>query len=204
MSKPHSSASTANPPLSSAPDGALAVNVTWSRAARLALQSVSPDGQKSASVAQINRAVRRAIAACRVAPPLHAALSGLWNEMPPGGCEVDVRFASDEETAVLNRDYRHKDRPTDVLSFSLHEENDDLWITPFEGDVALGDIVIAVETAHRQAAARHHDMASEAAFLAVHGMLHLLGYDHVAAAERRLMWRRQEEICLALGLPTGS
>ena len=121
---------------------------------------------------------------------------------------VDVSFVSDEEITALNRDYRRKNKPTDVLSFSQLEGEsgtsgaDALFPSPgllADGPLPLGDLVISIETAGRQAAELGHALEREVEFLAVHGALHLLGYDHVRAADRRLMWRWQEEIFVGLG-----
>ncbi|HEX8236851.1 MAG TPA: rRNA maturation RNase YbeY [Abditibacteriaceae bacterium] len=107
--------------------------------------------------------------------------------------EIDVSFVSDAEIAELNTLYRRKPRPTDVLSFSQTEGEE----LPFDlptNPLPLGDLVISIETAARQAAERHHSLATEVAFLAVHGTLHLLGYDHVTSSQRRAMWKQQEAI----------
>jgi probable rRNA maturation factor len=108
---------------------------------------------------------------------------------------VDVSLISDDEMVVLNRDYRQKNKPTDVLSFSLWEGDASLFASPErEQTVSLGDLVISLETAARQARDLNHSLQHELEFLAVHGTLHLLGYDHIRAADRRVMWRWQEEI----------
>ena len=104
-----------------------------------------------------------------------------------------MSFVSDAEIAELNTLYRRKPRPTDVLSFSQTEGEE----LPFDlptNPLPLGDLVISIETAARQAAERHHSLATEVAFLAVHGTLHLLGYDHVTSSQRRAMWKQQEAI----------
>jgi probable rRNA maturation factor len=93
----------------------------------------------------------------------------------PYSAEVSIVLTTDEHIHELNRDYRGKDKPTDVLSFQQLEE-DDLRGQPDE-PVILGDVVISVETASRQAAERHWTLDDELALLAAHGMLHLLGYD---------------------------
>jgi probable rRNA maturation factor len=92
---------------------------------------------------------------------------------------------------ALNLEHRGKDKATDVLSFALFEGE----AMPFPGeDLALGDLVISVETAARQARELGHDLRHEMAFLAIHGALHLLGYDHIRDADRRVMWKWQEQI----------
>jgi probable rRNA maturation factor len=120
--------------------------------------------------------------------------------------EVDVSFVTDAEIAALNAQYRRKNRPTDVLSFA-QSEGEEFPLAPAarraDGETreppeppvfALGDIVISVETAQRQARERGHDIITEVAFLATHGALHLLGYDHATSAQRRAMWKHQEKI----------
>jgi len=100
--------------------------------------------------------------------------------------ELSVLLVSDAVIHRLNRDWRGKDRPTDVLSFSQ-----------LEGEGAppgglLGDVVISVDTARRQAGARGVSLASESERLLIHGLLHLLGYDHEGSpAEARRMQRRE-------------
>jgi probable rRNA maturation factor len=93
--------------------------------------------------------------------------------------EVNVLLADDATLHALNRTYLREDRPTDVLSFSQREELPGAPATPrVEGQAAiLGDVVISVETAARQAAERSVSLESELALLTVHGILHLLGYD---------------------------
>jgi probable rRNA maturation factor len=105
------------------------------------------------------------------------------------GRELSVSLVGDEEMRRLNRDYRGKDRTTDVLSFSLREGE--------QGDVAsaLGDVVISLETAARQARERRSTIAREVDRLLVHGILHLAGYDHeVSAHEERRMKRKEREM----------
>lgn len=114
----------------------------------------------------------------------------------------------DNETiAQLNSEYRNIRRPTDVLSFPLLEYIDgkpDIQpgdIDPRTKRVALGDIVISVEKAMEQAESYGHSFEREIAFLAVHGMLHLLGYDHEKPEEEKDMFLRQEAVLKELGLP---
>lgn len=90
-----------------------------------------------------------------------------------GDLEVQLGFVSDEEIRALNRDFRRRDRATDVLSFSALEGE------PLPGtEHFLGDIVVSLDTARRQAAEHGHSFDDEVAILVVHGLLHLLGYDH--------------------------
>ncbi|MBO4798941.1 MAG: rRNA maturation RNase YbeY, partial [Candidatus Methanomethylophilaceae archaeon] len=101
---------------------------------------------------------------------------------------------------VLNRDYRGKDAPTDVLSFPLFVEGEDRGFArdPLTGAVLLGDIVISAERADRQAAEFGHSVQRELAFLAIHSTLHLLGYDHERSEEDDLLQRRRQKEILAL------
>ena len=93
---------------------------------------------------------------------------------------------TDREIHVLNRQYRGKDKPTDVLSFPLADE-----LQPF----LLGDVVISVETAAHQAQQRGHSLRKELQTLLIHGVLHLLGYDHeVSRSEAVRMHRKEREV----------
>ncbi|BBW95555.1 MULTISPECIES: rRNA maturation RNase YbeY [Geobacillus] len=122
-------------------------------------------------------------------------------ENVPDGAEVCVSFVDNERIRVMNRDYRGKDAPTDVLSFALEEEGEgEIGITGADLPLALGDIVISVPRAKEQAAEYGHSLMRELGFLAVHGFLHLLGYDHETEEEERVMFAKQEEILTRLGL----
>ena len=117
-------------------------------------------------------------------------------------CEVSVTFTDNAGIHLLNEQYRGVDRPTDVLSFPLTDfagQNDEPAIdTPL---VSLGDIVISLEKAAEQAEEFGHSFERETAFLTVHSMLHLLGYDHETGEEDELDMRaRQTAIMEAMGL----
>ena len=101
-----------------------------------------------------------------------------------------VVLSNDETIHAYNRDYRSVDRPTDVLSFPA-DEGDDLLAPP---DGFLGDIIISVPTAERQGMELGHSTEREIAFLTVHGMLHLLGYDHIEPEDEEIMRERQRKI----------
>ena len=141
----------------------------------------------------------------------------------PEGIELDLSIVSNEEIQVLNRDYRGLDKPTDVLSFALTEvsseydvdfahldlaeeaeETEDLEETEFEDEEAipqhLGDIIISYPRAQEQAQDYGHSLDRELAFLAVHGFLHLNGYDHQTEEEAKEMFRIQEEVLTTYGL----
>ncbi len=109
-------------------------------------------------------------------------------------CEVSVLLTDDEEMQRLNNTYRGIDAPTDVLAFAM-QEGENVGGTNLN---LLGDIVISLETAARQAKTAAHSLENEAAFLTVHGMLHLLGYDHQTPAETEIMFEKQENIWRAL------
>ncbi|SER80610.1 rRNA maturation RNase YbeY [Salisediminibacterium halotolerans] len=114
------------------------------------------------------------------------------------GTEVSVTFVRDEEIHELNQMYRDKDRPTDVLSFALNEGEAD----PLADGVPdlLGDIVISVDTAKRQAEEYGHTEDREYCFLAVHGFFHLIGYDHASTEEEEEMLTKQEDVLQSYGL----
>ncbi|UTR09359.1 rRNA maturation RNase YbeY [Evansella sp. LMS18] len=113
--------------------------------------------------------------------------------------ELSVTFVNNEQIRELNRDYRGKDEPTDVLSFALNEGEDDEVEVEGMPDL-LGDIVISVPRAEQQAEEYGHDIKRELCFLAVHGFLHLLGYDHGDETQEKAMFSRQEEILEKHGL----
>lgn len=97
--------------------------------------------------------------------------------------EISLLITDDETIHQLNKEYRQKDRPTDVLSF------------PMDDEVMLGDIVISLDTAKNQAQEREIGLDRETAFLFIHGLLHLLGYDHETSVEdEKEMFALQEEI----------
>ena len=116
--------------------------------------------------------------------------------------EVSVTFTDNAGIRELNRKFRNIDRATDVLSFPLFDfegESDEPPVDELVG--MLGDIVISLEQAKKQAEEFGHSFEREAAFLTVHSMLHLLGYDHEAGGEEEAdMRRRQREILDRMGL----
>lgn len=101
-------------------------------------------------------------------------LKGPMAELAPRDAEVSVLFTNDARTHLLNRVYRQKDTPTDVLSFAFMDTGDN----PEGAGIILGDIVISLETARRQAEARNVESRDEIALLLLHGLLHLLGFEH--------------------------
>nr|WP_312203282.1 rRNA maturation RNase YbeY [Anaerospora hongkongensis] len=113
--------------------------------------------------------------------------------------EVSLVFCDDAYIQNLNRDYRGKDQPTDVLSFALNEgEEPEIVDGPVQ--VLLGDIIISLETAARQAEEYNHSLEREVAYLTVHGMLHLLGYDHMTEEDKAEMRLEEEHVLSLLGI----
>ena len=124
----------------------------------------------------------------------------LQTEGFPEEAEVSVSFISNEEIKNLNRDFRNVDSVTDVLSFPLGE-NGVYDRNPESGALLLGDIVISMQKAEQQAELYGHSLQREVAYLTVHSMLHLLGYDHVNGGLEQVRMREREETVLAkLGL----
>ena len=117
-----------------------------------------------------------------------------------GSAEISVTFVDDKQIQELNKKHRNLDQPTDVLSFPLGE-NGQYDVNPDTGAKMLGDIVIAMERAVAQAEQYDHPLPREIAFLTVHSMLHLLGYDHVDGGLQAVHMREKEEAVLTqLGL----
>lgn len=125
-----------------------------------------------------------------------AANEAMINESVSDGAAVTLLLTDEEYIRELNHQYRGEDYATDVLSFPAGD--------PMPGDENLleylGDIAIAVPIAERQAAGKGHDTVSELQLLAVHGILHLLGYDHLDPSEKETMWEQQAMILKKLGL----
>ncbi len=127
-----------------------------------------------------------------------AALAAEGMELP---CEVDVLFTDDAGIHAVNRDTRGVDRPTDVLSFPMFElspgekpaEKD---ADPATGLIPLGDMCISLERAAAQAAEYGHSLEREVCYLAVHSVLHLLGYDHLDEGPMKAQMREREEAIL--------
>lgn len=114
--------------------------------------------------------------------------------------EVNVSLVDDKQIHELNRDFRQVDRPTDVLSFPLGE-NGVYDENPETGAYMIGDIVISMQTARKQAQIYGHSFEREVGFLTVHSMLHLLGYDHEESSlQERMMREKEEAILTNLGI----
>lgn len=107
--------------------------------------------------------------------------------------EISIQLCHNEYIHRLNKEYRQIDRPTDVLSFALNEGEEDGYDGP---DTALlGDIVISLEKVQEQADEFGHSFERELAYLTIHGMLHILGYDHMTPGDKAEM-RKEEEFIL--------
>lgn len=115
--------------------------------------------------------------------------------------EVSLVLVDDQEIQRLNLEYRGIDAPTDVLSFAMLETGEEEpEILGVEPGLLLGDVVISLETAVRQAEEYGHTLEREICFLAVHGILHLLGYDHQHPEETKVMRQAEETVLADLGL----
>ena len=116
-------------------------------------------------------------------------------------CEISVTFTDNEGIRAVNRQYRNIDKETDVLSFPLTDFEGGEEPPVDEPEISLGDIIISLEKAQAQAEEFGHSFEREVAFLCVHSMLHLLGYDHeLGEDEDALMRSKQREILESMGL----
>jgi len=116
--------------------------------------------------------------------------------------ELNLLLTDDEQMRTLNRTFRGLDKPTDVLSFSQIEGRDARFVLPPSSVTMLGDVIISIDTAARQAAEQGHSLAYELRHLAVHGGLHLLGYDHETDEEEAEM-NALAAVALGSGNPNG-
>ncbi|MBM7691803.1 putative rRNA maturation factor [Peribacillus deserti] len=115
--------------------------------------------------------------------------------------ELSVTFVDNNRIQEINREYRGKDKPTDVISFALEEMGEDeVEIKGADMPRVLGDIIISVEKTREQAGDYEHSFERELGFLALHGFLHLLGYDHMTDEEEKIMFGKQKEILDEYGL----
>lgn len=108
---------------------------------------------------------------------------------------LSISFVDDDEIREINRAHRGKDKPTDVLSFPLLEEGD-----AHLGERLLGDVVISVDSARRQAADYDASLEAEINRLLIHGVLHVMGHDHEEAAEREEMRAEERRLAQVIGL----
>lgn len=139
-------------------------------------------------------AERAVLTACRESD--HAALA-----TAPAIIEVAIRLTDDDEVHALNRDWRGKDKPTNVLSFPMHAPEHVGALAGFaEPEALLGDIVLARETCTAEAAEKDVPLEAHAAHLIIHGMLHLLGYDHEDDSAAETMEALERQAMAGLGL----
>ncbi|WP_076556894.1 rRNA maturation RNase YbeY [Salimicrobium flavidum] len=118
-----------------------------------------------------------------------------------GENEISVTFVNNSKIQELNRNYRQKDTPTDVLSFPMLEFGEEaMEFQDEELPRMLGDVVISVDKAEEQAEEYRHSLEREFSFLALHSLLHLLGYDHMDEQDEKNMFARQEDILNEFGL----
>jgi|GEM_PF-531977 len=127
-----------------------------------------------------------------LAPSLHT----LPDKQDKSTFVIDISVVDDDEIKELNHQYRGINKPTDVLAFAQLEEHPGAKSTfaTVDEKVLLGDIVISLPTAQQQALAAGHPLSEEMAFLTVHATLHLLGYDHMNAGDKKAMWEQQNAI----------
>ncbi len=125
-----------------------------------------------------------------------AASAALASSAEAARLVIDVMLTDDAEQRVLNRIYRGKDASTNVLAFPQAET-----APPADAPVLLGDVVLAFETVRREAAEQEKPLADHLRHLVVHGVLHLLGFDHEDAAEAMAMEAREIKILAGLGVP---
>ena len=123
-----------------------------------------------------------------------AAMLTLETESADLDSDLTIVLTDEAKLHELNRDYLGVDAPTDVLSFPADEED------PETGVPYLGDILISIPRAKKQAKAAGHPLEAEVQLLVVHGILHLLGYDHAKIREKARMWKAQAEVMSKLGL----
>ncbi|WIL35689.1 rRNA maturation RNase YbeY [Bacillus stercoris] len=115
--------------------------------------------------------------------------------------EVSVTIVTNDDIQQINKEYRGKDTPTDVISFALEEEGEgEVEIVGAEMPPVLGDIIISADRTREQAEEYNHSFKRELGFLAVHGFLHLLGYDHMTKEEEEEMFTKQKDLLDAYGL----
>ncbi|MEZ5707978.1 MAG: rRNA maturation RNase YbeY [Blastomonas sp.] len=115
--------------------------------------------------------------------------------------EISIRFADDAEVQALNRDFRHKDRPTNVLSFPMVPPDIlDLAANSDDGELLLGDIILAHETCLREAAEKAVSLADHVTHLIVHGYLHLIGHDHQDEHEAAIMEELEVKALAHMGI----
>lgn len=130
---------------------------------------------------------------------LKAAARKLLHAVDEDGSSLSIALVNDAAIRALNREHRGKDRPTDVLSFPIDGASSaDEFEIP---ERLLGDVVISVDTARRQADDYDAPLQRELYRLLIHGLLHVLGHDHEEAMERRIMQSEERRLAAAIGMP---
>ncbi|TAA68347.1 rRNA maturation RNase YbeY [Planococcus salinarum] len=115
--------------------------------------------------------------------------------------ELSVSFVTNDKIREINREYRDKDQPTDVISFAMEEQGEGEVVIQDSGEPrVLGDIIISLDRTREQAADYGHSFERELGFLAVHGFLHLMGYDHMNEEDEKNMFAKQDVILSSLGI----
>jgi len=127
---------------------------------------------------------------------LYNLLNNICVDEKLGDGEFNIIIVGLDKIHELNKEYRNIDRPTDVISFAL--EDDDTFNV--SGYRMLGDIYICLDKTKEQAIEYGHSFKRELSFLAVHGLLHLLGYDHMTKEDEEIMFKKQEEVLLRYGI----
>ncbi len=139
--------------------------------------------------------------------------ASLEQEGCPYECEINVTLTDNEGIRTMNQEFRALDVPTDVLSFPMVEyreagdfshldglQNKSRYFNMETGELLLGDIVISLERAWEQSEEYGHSLERELAFLTVHSMFHLMGYDHIEDEERNVMEAKQRQVLQTLGI----
>jgi probable rRNA maturation factor len=128
-------------------------------------------------------------------------MENLQSYLPPAASyEIGLRLTDDAEIQTLNAQYRQQNKPTDVLAFAALEVDYPEIPEMLTAPLYLGDIVISVNTAYRQAQQQGHSLPTELAWLAAHGLLHLLGWDHPDEEELMKMLKQQVELLATIGI----
>ena len=119
----------------------------------------------------------------------------------PEGSEVSITFVDNNRIQEINYEYRNKNAPTDVISFAMEELGEgEIEIKGIDMPRILGDIIISIPRTREQAEEYGHSFKRELGFLALHGFLHLLGYDHETKEDEKIMFSKQKEILDEYGL----
>lgn len=117
------------------------------------------------------------------------------------GTELSITFVDNRRIQEINREYRNKDAATDVISFAMEEMGEgEMKIVGADIPRILGDIIISIERTKEQAIEYGHSFERELGFLALHGLLHLLGYDHMTESDEKVMFTKQKDILDEYGL----